>query len=513
MSSDPLLSDLMAEVRRVHETNTVYKRKILKMRGLLQDSLRCIRDYEAKLGKNSRPEMAKETVTTFRVMSYFVDQTDKDPAVQPIPQPVASTEPDRRLRELEDALSISELENERLDRDKSALQEEVRSLKAKLKEAEKSRKDPPAEATVEPKKQEDFRDKLLKDIENKNKELTRENNRLKDQLDSLKRQQSSQQPDRQLSPPPGQPARSGADIEDLLARIEELEEENQEAKAEVLNLRENISQNIENTKSLLIAKLNAFKSSFEDRSKTPDRPGRKGPDPAASLSRPKAAPRLDFMLLKEITVKGAKKPAAPSYKSKSSNANKENEWSVHSSNGNKLRDLSKDLHSKHSAKASDLDERERLGPLSDRRQPSEDLALSEKRHPSRLGDPAELERLKRQVQELQEELDQRDSEIDLLNKMLFEQKENLRAGELQEDADTSRENIGDMSIRSEDLKKAQPDKLLHKVRALSLKQSELEKKILGAKYELEEAEKDKQTMQEEADELESYIEQLKGTPT
>ena len=512
LASDPLLRDMVSEIRRVNETNAVYKRKILKMRGLLEDSLRCIRDYEARLGSQNRPEQAKETVTTFRVMSYFMDKDQSGPSAQAPPESLVSSHPDRRLRELEDALGVADLEKERLESEKAALQEENKNLKAKLRDAERSRREPQAEATTEPRKQEDFRDKLLKDIEGKNKDLTRENNRLRDQVEALKKLQSGRPAEEQGSPAPGDLARPQVETEELLARLQELEEENQEAKAEVLNLRENISQNIENTKSLLIAKINSLKNAFEERSKTPERPGKKGLEQSSSAARPKAPPRLDVMLLREITVRGQKRPAVPSYKSKSSNANKENEWSVQSGNGNRQKDLSRDMHSKQSGKASDLDEKERNGPLSERRQPSEDRLESERRSNRQASrDGPDLERLKRRVQELQEEVEQKEGEIDLLNKMLFEQKENRRAEEAAEDADTSRENIGDMSVRSEDLKKAQPDKLLQKVRALSLKQSELEKKILGAKYELEEAEKDKQGLQEEADELERYVEQLKGS--
>ena len=85
-----------------------------------------------------------------------------------------------------------------------------------------------------------------------------------------------------------------------------------------------------------------------------------------------------------------------------------------------------------------------------------------------------------------------------------------RAGQYHDDDLEDSFKIGDMSLRTEDLNKESPAGLLTKVRSLALKQSQLDKQILGAKHEIEEYEKEKVNLENEIEDLQKLSDELKG---
>lgn len=310
-----------------------------------------------------------------------------------------------------------------------------------------------------------------------------------------------------------------------------MEEENNEARIELNNLRENLNTLIQNTASNFNQKISALKRELEEkaeREKTAKEKAEKEKTakdkaekdrmasnssryPEKSTDRQLKRPViLDFMVLKDIIVKG--KPLSKRAKSRSRSSNvsdKENDRS-HSSkrarHQGEVLDFGANYPSnKHGGKdyvSGALSEKSNhVNTPQDRQHPSHRSIKTE--------GVEKVRNLEGVVAGLRKQIKDRDEEVKQLNRIILQQHDELKALEEEysrqprsaEKVNMSDENIGDLSIDTEDLNTAEPSKLLRIIRSLRQEEHLLNQRLIVLREEIEKMDKEKAGLVEEFDQI------------
>lgn len=474
------------EVQLLKEAYQKSEQRACRLRELLKEALQKINNFE----------QWKQSCQKFSVKSFLVEPSDfKD-------QSISSSNPDkdlkRQIKDLEEVVQINELDKNRLEKDKNTLELENKELRQKLSKAKDQIDDLKYELEkVEVEKDSSrvsntFKEKISS-LDRQREALFSENKRLTDKVDDLEREIKSQARSESIrrSSRASGTERPLEAIEvsqnpEMIRKVKELKEENDENKADLKNLRYNLNESISNSKAQLLNKIEGLKKQISDSR------------PQSVQSKSKSHMR-DMMILKEI-----------SYIPNLSSARK---GGKHMTGQNIMLDRYVDKENDPSEANSIYDSinQRREEPYNTLGQSERQLkgtkeAIGEKEFSSLKREPNTGD--KRQLIAL---LDEKDREIDELNQMLFEQKEEFRKT-LQnalEEKQVHFEPAGDMSVRTEDIAGADPYVLMNKVKSLSDKQSKLDKQVLGLKHEIKNLETDKKEVEQEVEDLNKMAEELK----